>query len=89
MTRIRVFTHPICHGCSEALALVQRLASEEPALEIEVVSLASPAGRRTAQEAGVVVVPTLVIDGERIVGVPTLEELRALVRESGRTGGRP
>jgi len=87
MKRVRLFTHPICHGCAEALAVVQQLAAEEPTLAVEVVSLASAAGRRAAQEAGVVVVPTLVIDGERIVGVPTLEELRARIRAAAGTGG--
>ncbi|MCX2726772.1 thioredoxin family protein [Thermomicrobium sp. 4228-Ro] len=89
MTRLRLFTHPICHGCTEAVAVIQQLASEEPSLVVEVVSLATPAGRAAAQEAGVVVVPTVVIDGERIEGVPDLEELRARLRATSRTGGRP
>jgi protein-disulfide isomerase len=33
------------------------------------------------------VVPTLLIDGERLTGVPTLEELRARVQHATRTGG--
>ncbi len=87
MTRIRLFTHLICSGCAEALALVQRLAAEEPEIQVEVINLASAAGRAAAQEAGVVVVPTLLIDGERLTGVPTLEELRARVQHATRTGG--
>ncbi|GBD18127.1 hypothetical protein HRbin27_00619 [bacterium HR27] len=87
MTRIRLFTHPICQGCTEALALVEQLARSEPALEVEVISLATPRGRTMAQEAGVVVVPTLVVDGERFVGVPSWEELCTLVQRASRSGG--
>ncbi len=87
MTRLRLFTHPICHGCAEALALVQRLTQEEPEVEVEVISLATPHGRALAQAAGVVVVPTIDANGERFVGVPNWEELRALVQRASRVGG--
>lgn len=87
MTRLRLFTHPICHGCVEALALVERLIQEKPEMEVEVVSLATPQGRALAQEAGVVIVPTIVVNGERFVGVPSWEELRALVQRASRIGG--
>lgn len=88
MIRLRLFTHPICHGCTEALAVAQRLAGENPeVVELEVISLATPRGRALAQEAGVVIVPTLEIDGERLGGVPSLDELRQRIQRLTAQGG--
>ncbi len=90
MIRILLFTHPICSGCQEALAAAERLRAERPdEVELEVISLASARGRQRAREASVVVVPTLIVGEQRIVGAPTIDELRRLVDEAraARIGG--
>lgn len=67
---------PLCSGCREALTAAKQLCGERPGeVELDVVSLASARGRKRAGEAGVVVVPTVVVDGARRVGAPTVEEL--------------
>lgn len=79
MTKVHVdyFTHPVCTGCWEVGKMLVKLQAELPDLEVEQWSLALPAGRRKAEELGVLEVPTMVIDGrERIVGVP--QDLAAL-----------
>jgi protein-disulfide isomerase len=88
--RIVLFTHPICSGCREALAAAEQLRAERPGeVELDVVSLASARGRERAREAGVVVVPTVVVGGARLVGAPTVEELWQLVDDAlaATTGG--
>lgn len=63
MTRIEIFTHPVCIGCREALLALGEL---EAAGRIQLVcwSLAIGSGRARAAEAGVTSVPTVIVAGE-------------------------
>lgn len=80
MRRIEVFTHPICSGCREALVA---LGAFEAAGGVELVrwSLAIPAGRARAAEAGVTSVPTVVVDGGEPRELATRDALEALLRD--------
>ena len=63
MTTVELFTHPTCHGCSEALSAFRAL-EKLGKITLDVTSLGTPNGRRRAESVGVTSVPTLRIDDE-------------------------
>ena len=82
MIKVRVFTHPTCTTCPTAIRLAQRLADENPDVELHIISLGSVRGREAAKAAGVLSVPTVFVGEQRFVGVPGWGELvSALNRE--------
>jgi len=82
MIEVRVFTHPTCTTCPTAIRLAQRLADENPDVELRIISLGSARGREAAKAAGVLSVPTVFVGAQRFVGVPGWNELvSALERE--------
>ncbi|MFQ5856401.1 MAG: hypothetical protein ACE5LU_12235 [Anaerolineae bacterium] len=83
---IRVFTHPVCAGCSTAIRMAQKLSDQRDDVEMRVVSLASARGREQAKVEGVLSVPTVFVGSTRFVGVPRWDELLGAV--NGEQAGR-
>lgn len=82
MVRVTVFSHPQCTSCKDALQVAQELEEERDDVEVEVVSLASESGRETAQEEGVLVVPTVIVGDRRVQKAPSSEELVEMVEDA-------
>ncbi len=81
---IRVFTHPACGGCPEAVKLAWEVAGSRPGLDLRTVSLVGEEGLAEARAAGVTTIPTLVLvaggrEVGRWTGTPEREELAAAV----------
>jgi glutaredoxin len=72
---IRVFTHPVCTGCSTAIRMAQKLSDQRDDVEMQVISLASARGREAARAEGVLSVPTVFVGSTRFVGVPRWDEM--------------
>jgi predicted thioredoxin/glutaredoxin len=87
MTRVEIFTHPVCIGCREALLTLGEL---EAAGRIELVrwSLAIGSGRARAAEAGVTSVPTVIVAGEMRV-LDTRDALERLLQTMDLDASRP
>ena len=72
---IRVFTHPVCTGCSTAIRMAQKLSDQRDDVDLRIVSLASERGREEAKAEGVLSVPTVFVGSTRFVGVPRWDEM--------------
>jgi len=82
MIEVRVFTHPTCATCPNAIQMVQRLAAQDPQTRIKFVSLATVNGRELAKAENVLSVPTVFVEQTRFVGVPRWDDLlEAVARE--------
>jgi glutaredoxin len=75
MIEVRVFTHPTCTTCPTAIQMVQRLAEQDPQVQMRLVSLATAHGREIAKGSNVLSVPTIFVNETRFVGVPRWEAL--------------
>ncbi len=75
MIRLRVFTHPTCTTCPQAIRLASEVAQDQPDIDFRVISLGSAKGRAIAREMQVLSVPTVFVDDIRFVGVPSREAL--------------
>ena len=80
MIEIRVFTHPTCATCPNAIQMVQRLAEQDSQVQMKLVSLATANGREIAKSANVLSVPTIFVNETRFVGVPKWDALLEAVR---------
>lgn len=82
MIEVRVFTHPTCTTCPNAIQMVQRLAEQDSQVQMRLVSLATANGREIARAAKVLSVPTIFVNDTRFVGVPRWDDLKeAVARE--------
>ncbi|MBV6450471.1 MAG: hypothetical protein MHPDNHAH_01195 [Anaerolineales bacterium] len=82
MIEIRVFTHPTCVTCPNAIQMVQRLTAQDPQTQMRLVSLATANGREIAKSLNVLSVPTVFVNETRFVGVPKWDDLlEAVERE--------
>lgn len=79
MIEIRVFTHPTCATCPNAIQMVQRLAEQDSQVQMRLVSLATANGREIAKSLNVMSVPTIFVNETRFAGVPKWDELLAAV----------
>ncbi len=77
MVEVRVFTHPTCFTCPQAIRLAQRLADENPQVNLQIISLGSARGREIAKSLQVLSVPTVFVGETRFVGVPDWGQLKA------------
>ena len=77
MIEIRVFTHPTCATCPNAIQMVQRLEAQDSSVQMKLVSLATANGREIAKSANVLSVPTVFVNEIRFVGVPRWDDLLA------------
>ena len=82
MIEVRLFTHPTCATCPNAIRMVQRLAEQDPQVEMRFVSLATAGGREQARAANVLSVPTILVRETRFVGVPRWEDLLEAVERA-------
>ncbi|MCC6300899.1 MAG: thioredoxin family protein [Anaerolineales bacterium] len=80
MIEIRVFTHPTCATCPNAIQMVQRLTEQDSQTQMKLVSLATPNGREIAKSENVLSVPTIFVNETRFVGVPKWDDLLEAVR---------
>ncbi len=82
MIEVRVFTHPTCATCPNAIQMVQRLAEQDSQVQMRLVSLATANGREIAKASNVLSVPTVFVNEIRFVGVPRWDDLlEAVARE--------
>ena len=79
MIEIRVFTHPTCATCPNAIQMVQRLVAQDSQVQMRLVSLATANGREIAKSLNVLSVPTIFVNEARFVGVPKWDDLLATV----------
>lgn len=84
MVDVRVYTHPACISCEDALNVTKEFAAGRDDIEVQLTSLASESGRARAKEAGILVVPAIQVGGETIQKVPTEDDLERMV-EAART----
>ncbi len=85
MISIRVFTHPTCATCPQAIQLAQETAVSNPDIELRIISLGSASGREKAKAAQVLSVPTVFVGEHRFTGAPKRDEF-ATVIEKQRSG---
>ncbi len=84
MISIRVFTHPTCVTCPQAIQLAQETAVDNSDIELRIVSLGSARGREVAKTARVLSVPTIFVGEHRFTGVPKRDEFLAVIEEQRR-----
>jgi predicted DsbA family dithiol-disulfide isomerase len=86
--QVRVFTHPACPRCGNAVRALWELNEREPGrIAFETVSLTDKAGLDAAHAAGIKTIPTLIfnVDGQevqRIVGAPEPDALEHALRQA-------
>ncbi|MGE5248839.1 MAG: thioredoxin family protein [Bacteroidota bacterium] len=85
MIEVRLFTHPTCATCPNAIKMVQRLAEQDPEVQMRFVSLATANGRELARAANVLSVPTIFVRETRFTGVPPWDELLEAVQREKQT----
>lgn len=85
MIEVRVFTHPTCATCPNAIQMVQRLMQQDPQVQMRLVSLATANGREIARASNVLSVPTIFVNETRFVGVPRWDDLLAAVEREKQT----
>lgn len=73
--RLRVFTHPACSGCTNAVRLAWKAAEEHADVELRTVRLENQEGLDEAYAEGVKTIPTIILETateelERWVGSP-------------------
>ena len=82
MVVIKLLTSPTCPMCPKAKEIVERLVKEEKDVMALELPVNTEEGYKTALRFGIRYVPAIIVNDERvIVGVPTLEELRRIIRE--------
>ena len=81
MIPIKMFTHPVCTGCSTTILLLQEMVDENPDLDLQFFSLASDRGREKAKALQVLSVPTVFIGDTRFVGTPNRNDLEMAIEE--------
>ncbi len=79
MIEVRVFTHPTCATCPNAIQMAQRLTEQDSQVQMRLVSLATTNGRVIAKSLNVLSVPTIFVNETRFVGVPRWDDLLAAV----------
>ena len=85
--QLRVFTHPACSGCGEAVRQAWKTAEEMPGLALRTVSLERKEGLAEARGERVTTIPTAILtrgDEElrRWVGTPEAGAYAAALAES-------
>lgn len=82
MVVIKLLTSPTCPMCPKAKEVVERLAKENKDVVAIELPVNTEEGFKTAMKFGIKFVPTIIINDKHvIVGVPTLDELRKIVRK--------
>jgi len=87
---LRIFTHPSCPRCPEAVRRAWELKQRRPELfELRTVTLSDKAGLDEAYAENIKTIPTLICnDGDaevfRIVGTPDMAHLEASFDQSPR-----
>jgi hypothetical protein len=89
---LRVFTHPACSGCPEAVREAWEFTEDRPGVSLRTVTLAEKEGLAEARRARVTIIPALILergDDElaRWDGMPSLAELETAVQEASRDTG--
>lgn len=82
---IRIFTHPACSGCPQAVQDVWRFSQAHPDVELRTIRLENKEGLAEAHAEGVKTIPTVILESdggvlERWSGTPApgaLEEAYA------------
>jgi hypothetical protein len=85
--QLRVFTHPACSGCGEAVRQAWKAAEERPELAFRTVSLEQKEGLAEARGERVTTIPTAILtrDGREVrrwVGTPHAGAFAAALVES-------
>ena len=79
---LRVFTHPACAGCGEAVRRAARFAEEHPEVELRTVRLEEAEGLAEAHAERILNIPTTILERDgrllgRWVGAPEAAMLEA------------
>lgn len=81
MVVIKLLTSPTCPMCPKAKEVVERLVKEEKDVTALELPVNTEEGYKIALKFGIRYVPAIIVNDEFVfVGVPTLEELRKIVR---------
>ena len=83
---LRVFTHPACSGCSQAVKEAWKASRAHPEIELRTVKLENKEGLAEAREVGIKTIPTIILssaagESERWVGTPAAGALAAALEE--------
>ncbi len=82
MVVIKLLTSPRCPMCPKAKKVVERLVKEDKNVVAIELPVNTEEGFKTAMKFGIKFVPAIIVNDEHvIVGVPTLDELRKIVRK--------
>ena len=81
---VRVFTHPACQGCGEAVKMSWELSQATSGVQLRTVALETKAGLAEAQREGIKTIPTIIVsqgdrEMHRFVGSPSRSELELAV----------
>ena len=84
---LRVFTHPACSGCSQAVEEAWKTSQAHPDIELRTVKLENEAGLAEARKEGIKSIPTIILSSatgeiERWVGAPESIDLEATLRSA-------
>ena len=83
MGKVLLVTSLGCTPCTRVKRILNELQTEIPALVIEEVEFASPAGSKLAMENGILYPPAVFVNGELIAkGKIDADKMTATIRES-------
>ena len=93
MVRVEFFYSPRCPHCHRARTVVEMVKKQfkrrfkkglvQEKMEVEMVNILMPRGRKRAINYGISGVPTIVVNGKKkIVGVPRKKDLRKPVEKA-------
>ena len=79
---LRVFTHPACSGCSQAVRRAWKLSEKHSEVTLRTVKLETKEGLAEARAAHIKTIPTIILSAageelERWVGTPEAGVLEA------------
>ena len=79
--RVRVFTHPACSGCGQAVEMAWKLSQKYSDLKVETVRLENKEGLEQAHSVGIKTIPTIIYykgdeEKERFIGLPDNKEFK-------------
>jgi len=82
MVVIKLLTSPKCPMCPKAKEVVKRLKEVEKDIEVLELPVNTDRGFKEAVKFGIKVVPAMIINDEFvIIGVPSLDELKEMVKK--------
>ncbi len=81
---MRVFTHPACGGCGNAVRAAWTLSEAHPEIALRTVSLDNADGLAEAHAAGIRTIPTLILGDGNAKSIAVVNRRRSALPASPR-----